>query len=48
VQAQLAERAAARAAKDWARADAIRDTLAAAGILVEDSADGASWSVESR
>jgi cysteinyl-tRNA synthetase len=48
VQAQLAERAAARAAKDWARADAIRDTLAAAGILVEDSADGANWSVESR
>lgn len=39
----LADRAAARAAKDWARADAIRDQLAAAGITVEDSATGATW-----
>ncbi|EMQ97165.1 cysteine--tRNA ligase [Paeniglutamicibacter gangotriensis] len=46
VAAQLADRAAARSAKDWARSDAIRDTLAAAGILVEDSADGASWSLK--
>ncbi|WP_372699912.1 cysteine--tRNA ligase [Arthrobacter sp. JSM 101049] len=46
VQAQLAERIEARAAKDWARADRIRDTLAAAGIVVEDSADGARWSLK--
>ena len=46
VAAQLADRAAARAAKDWARSDAIRDTLAAAGIVVEDSADGARWSLK--
>jgi cysteinyl-tRNA synthetase len=45
VDAQLAARAAARAAKDWAAADAIRDTLAAAGIAVEDSADGATWAL---
>ena len=45
VQAQLEERRAARAAKDWGRADAIRDSLAAAGITVEDTADGASWSI---
>ncbi|MBO0897981.1 cysteine--tRNA ligase [Arthrobacter sunyaminii] len=45
VQSQLEERRAARAAKDWARADAIRDSLAAAGITVEDTADGASWSM---
>ncbi|WP_146364244.1 cysteine--tRNA ligase [Arthrobacter yangruifuii] len=45
VQAQLEERRSARAAKDWARADAIRDSLAAAGITVEDSADGATWSL---
>ncbi|WP_457972536.1 cysteine--tRNA ligase [Arthrobacter sp. D1-17] len=46
VEAQLAARADARARKDWAASDAIRDTLAAAGILVEDSADGPSWSLQ--
>ncbi|WP_309132239.1 cysteine--tRNA ligase [Brevibacterium sp.] len=39
--AGLAEqRAAAKAEKDFATADAIRDTLAAAGIVIEDTADG--------
>lgn len=46
IQAQLAERTEARAAKDWARSDAIRDALAAAGITVVDSADGARWTLE--
>ena len=46
VEAQLAARAAARAAKDWAASDAIRDTLAAAGVVVEDGPDGASWSLK--
>ncbi|MGY2743716.1 cysteine--tRNA ligase [Arthrobacter sp. UYCu723] len=46
VEAQLAARAQARASKDWAASDAIRDTLAAAGVVVEDSADGASWSLK--
>lgn len=46
VQAQLAERAKARAAKDWARSDAIRDALASAGITVADSADGARWTLD--
>lgn len=46
VEAQLEARAAARANKDWAASDAIRDTLAAAGIVVEDGADGASWSLK--
>lgn len=45
IQAQLAERAQARAAKDWSRSDAIRDALAAAGITVLDSADGARWTL---
>lgn len=45
VRAQLAARAAARAEKDWARADAIRDSLTAAGIQVEDGPDGARWSL---
>ncbi|MFJ4171201.1 cysteine--tRNA ligase [Paenarthrobacter sp. NPDC089714] len=46
VEAQLEARAAARAAKDWAASDAIRDTLAAAGIVVEDGSDGATWSLK--
>ncbi|GAA2868278.1 cysteine--tRNA ligase [Paenarthrobacter ilicis] len=46
VEAQLQARAAARAAKDWAASDAIRDTLAAAGVVVEDGADGATWSLK--
>lgn len=43
VRAQLDERAQARAAKEWAKADAIRDRLNAAGIVIEDGPDGASW-----
>ncbi|WP_250504959.1 cysteine--tRNA ligase [Bowdeniella massiliensis] len=43
ISAMLADRAAARESKDWARADAIRDQLAAAGIVVEDSPSGATW-----
>ncbi|MFJ6537187.1 cysteine--tRNA ligase [Paenarthrobacter sp. NPDC091711] len=46
IEAQLEARAAARAAKDWAASDAIRDTLAAAGVVVEDGADGATWSLK--
>jgi cysteinyl-tRNA synthetase len=41
----LAERTEARAAKDWARADAIRDRIAEAGIDVEDTPDGPHWSL---
>ncbi|MFC5296876.1 MAG: cysteine--tRNA ligase [Brachybacterium tyrofermentans] len=43
---QLAARAAARADKDWARADALRDALSAAGIRVEDGQGGARWTLE--
>lgn len=46
VEAQLAARADARARKDWAASDAIRDALSAAGVVVEDSADGATWSLQ--
>ena len=45
VTAELKARAEARAAKDWATSDAIRDRLAAAGIEVQDSADGARWAL---
>ena len=46
VQAQLEARAAARAEKNWAASDAIRDTLAAAGVVVEDGPDGATWTLK--
>ncbi|MBT2143007.1 MULTISPECIES: cysteine--tRNA ligase [unclassified Rhodanobacter] len=41
----LQQRQAARAARDFARADAIRDELAAMHIAIEDSAQGTRWSV---
>ena len=39
----LAARAEARVARDFAAADLIRDTLAAAGVQVEDTAEGPRW-----
>ena len=45
VTAELDARVAARADKDWATADAIRDRLTTAGIEVQDSADGARWTL---
>ena len=39
----LAERGAARAAKDWGEADRVRDLLNAAGVQVTDIAGAASW-----
>jgi len=43
VDALLAERRAARQAKDYARSDAIRDDLDALGIEVMDTAEGTKW-----
>jgi len=45
IQAVLAERADARAQKDWAKADAMRDLLFSAGVKVRDGAEGSSWSI---
>jgi cysteinyl-tRNA synthetase len=45
VEAQLAARQQARAAKDWGQADAIRDNLLAAGVQIEDTPDGPVWSL---
>jgi cysteine--tRNA ligase len=41
----LEQRASARAEKDWATADRMRDVLAATGITVKDGAQGSTWSL---
>lgn len=46
VRAMITQRAEARATKDWAAADRIRDAIAAAGIVLEDTADATHWSIE--
>ncbi len=43
IEAMIAERQAARKARDFARADAIRDQLLAKGILLEDTREGVKW-----
>ncbi|MFO0094568.1 MAG: cysteine--tRNA ligase [Gemmatimonadaceae bacterium] len=40
---RLAARTAARARRDWAAADAVRDELTARNILIEDGPDGTRW-----
>jgi cysteinyl-tRNA synthetase len=39
----LEARTQARAARDWARSDELRDALAEAGLIVEDTPDGQRW-----
>ena len=39
----VAERFDAKQARDFARADAIRDELNAVGIVIEDGPDGSTW-----
>jgi cysteinyl-tRNA synthetase len=46
VEALIAERAAARAAKDWTTADRIRADLAALKVEVMDGPDGATWKLK--
>ena len=43
VEALIEERNAARAGKDFARADAIRDELSAMGVSIEDGPEGTTW-----
>lgn len=43
IEALIAERVEARTSKNWARADEIRDLLAAQGIVLEDTAQGMRW-----
>jgi cysteinyl-tRNA synthetase len=46
VERKIAERAAARKAKDFARGDAIRDELLASGVAIQDGPEGTTWKVE--
>jgi cysteinyl-tRNA synthetase len=43
VEKLIEERTKARADKDWARADAIRDRLQEMGVVLEDGPDGTTW-----
>lgn len=45
VRAELDRRAAARAEKDFATADEVRDRLKEAGVVVTDTPEGATWSL---
>ena len=46
VERLIAQRAQARADKDWTTADRIRDVFAGAGVVLEDTADGTVWSID--
>jgi cysteinyl-tRNA synthetase len=46
VEALVAERLAARRAKDWAASDRLRDELAGLGVKLKDSKEGTTWEIE--
>ena len=46
IEAKIAQRIEAKANKDFAQADAVRDELAALGIILKDSREGTSWVLE--
>ncbi|TDR82092.1 cysteine--tRNA ligase [Paludibacterium purpuratum] len=43
IEARIEARRLARARKDWAESDRVRDELAAAGVVLEDGAGGTTW-----
>jgi cysteinyl-tRNA synthetase len=46
IQAKVAERAAARGARDFARSDALRAELATLGVSLNDGPEGTDWTIE--
>ena len=46
VEVKIAERAEAKKNKDFAAADAIRDELAAKGIVIKDTREGTTWEIK--
>jgi cysteinyl-tRNA synthetase len=46
IESLIRARQEARMAKDWARADEIRSKLAGLNIVLKDSQDGTTWSIE--
>ena len=46
VEQLLKDRVQARTDRDWAKADAIREELTAAGVVVMDSAEGVTWRIQ--
>lgn len=48
VQDLITQRKQAREDKDFSKSDAIRDELAAAGVVIEDTKDGTTWHVETK
>ena len=45
IEAKIADRAAAKKEKDFAKADAIRDELAEKGITIKDTREGTTWEI---
>ena len=45
IQQKLEERKRARANKDWAKSDAIRDELLAQGVQIQDAPSGTKWTI---
>ena len=46
IEALLAARKEARAAKNWAESDRIRDELAAMNVVIKDSKEGTTWEIK--